>query len=81
MLLEKAGDSLLLGIEKFNCPFERGRVTSVLIALDHAFEMLLKASILQRSFSICSVKACSSVKNLTFPSLSATRTNAESLCR
>jgi hypothetical protein len=48
MLLEKAGDSLLLGIEKFNCPFERGRVTSVLIALDHAFEMLLKASILQR---------------------------------
>jgi hypothetical protein len=78
MLLEKAGDSLLLGIEKFNCPFERGRVTSVLIALDHAFEMLLKASILQRS---CSVKACSSVKNLTFPSLSATRTNAESLCR
>jgi hypothetical protein len=48
MLLEKAGDSLLLGIEKFNCPFERGRVTSVLIALDHAFEMLLKASTLQR---------------------------------
>jgi hypothetical protein len=48
MLLEKAGDSLLLGIEKFNCPFERGRITSVLIALDHAFEMLLKASILQR---------------------------------
>src|SRR6266478_3745951 len=48
MLLEKAGDSLLLGIEKFNCPFERGRVTAVLIALDHAFEMLLKASILHR---------------------------------
>jgi hypothetical protein len=38
----------LLGMEKFNCPFERGRVTSVLIALDHAFEMLLKASTLQR---------------------------------
>jgi hypothetical protein len=48
MLLKKAGDSLLLGIEKFNCPFERGRVTLLLIALDHAFEMLLKASILQR---------------------------------
>jgi hypothetical protein len=48
LLLEKAGDSLLLGIEKFNCPFERGRITSVLISLDHAFEMLLKASILQR---------------------------------
>jgi len=48
MLLEKASDSLLLGIEKFNCPFERGRVTAVLISLDHAFEMLLKASILHR---------------------------------
>jgi len=46
--LEKASDSLLLGIERFNCPFERGRITSVLISLDHAFEMLLKASILQR---------------------------------
>src|SRR5713101_3101828 len=48
LLLEKACDSLLLGIEKFNCPFERGRVTSVLISLDHAFEMLLKAAILHR---------------------------------
>jgi len=48
LLLEKAGDSLLLAIEKFNCPFDRGRVTSVLISLDHAFEMLLKASILHR---------------------------------
>ena len=46
--MEKASDSLLLGIERFNCPFERGRITSVLISLDHAFEMLLKASILQR---------------------------------
>lgn len=48
MLLEKASDSLLLCIEKFNCPFERGRVTSILIFLDHAFEMLLKAAILHR---------------------------------
>jgi hypothetical protein len=48
LLLGKAADSLLLGIEKFNCPFEPGRVTAVLIFLDHAFEMLLKASILQR---------------------------------
>jgi hypothetical protein len=48
MLLEKATDSLLLGIEKFNCPFERGRVTSILIFLDHAFEMVLKAAILHR---------------------------------
>jgi hypothetical protein len=48
MLLEKASNSLLLGIEKFNCPFERGRITSILIFLDHAFEMLLKAAILHR---------------------------------
>jgi len=48
LLLDKASDSLLLAIEKFNCPFERGRVTSVLISLDHAFEMLLKAAILHR---------------------------------
>ena len=52
LLLEKACDSLLLGIEKFNCPFERGRLTSVLISLDHAFEMLLKASILHRGSRI-----------------------------
>ena len=48
LLLEKACDSLLLGIEKFNCPFERGRITSVLISFDHGCEMLLKSSILQR---------------------------------
>ncbi len=48
LLLDKAADSLLVGIEKFNCPFEPGRITAVLIFLDHAFEMLLKASILQR---------------------------------
>jgi len=52
MLLDKAADSLMLGIEKFNCPFEPGRVTAVLISLDHAFEMLLKASILHRGGGI-----------------------------
>ena len=47
-LRDKAIASLLLAIELFNRPHEGGRVDSVLILLDHAFEMLLKASILQR---------------------------------
>jgi hypothetical protein len=48
ILLGKACDSLILSIEFFNRPHEIGRVTTTLILLDHAFEMLLKASILQR---------------------------------
>jgi hypothetical protein len=44
LLLEKACDSLLLSIELFNRPHDRGRVTGTLIQLDHAFEMLLKAA-------------------------------------
>jgi len=48
LLHGKALDSLILSIEHFNRPDERGRVSTVLILLDHAFEMLLKASILHR---------------------------------
>lgn len=48
LLLNKATDSLILAIEYFNRPIDRGRVTAVLILLDHAFEMLLKAAILHR---------------------------------
>ena len=48
LLLGKACDSLLLGIELFNRPQERGRVSGVLIHIDHGFEMFLKAAILQR---------------------------------
>ncbi len=47
-LLDKAGDSLLLGIEVFNRPHDRGRVAATLILMDDAFEMLLKAAILHR---------------------------------
>jgi hypothetical protein len=47
-LLEKATDSLLLSVELFNRPYNRGRVTAALILLDHAFEMELKAAILHR---------------------------------
>lgn len=48
LLLQKACDSLVLSIESFNRPYDRGRVSSSLILLDHAFEMLLKASIVHR---------------------------------
>lgn len=48
ILLAKALDSLVLSIELFNRPSERGRVQGVLILLDHSFEMLLKAAIIYR---------------------------------
>lgn len=48
LLLAKACDSLVLSIELFNRPNDRGRVSSTLIQLDHAFEMLLKSAILHR---------------------------------
>lgn len=52
LLLEKASDSLVLSIELFNRPHDRGRISSTLIQLDHGFEMLMKASILHRGGSI-----------------------------
>lgn len=52
LLHRKAIDSLILSIEHFNRPYDRGRVTTVLILLDHGFEMLLKASILHRDGKI-----------------------------
>ena len=48
LLLEKAVDSLIISIEHFNCPSDRGRVSATLVLLDHAFEMLLKAAIIER---------------------------------
>ena len=52
LLLDKACDSLLLSIELFNRPSDRGRVSAVLIHTDHAFEMFLKAAIIQRGGKI-----------------------------
>jgi hypothetical protein len=46
-LLERAIDSLTLGIELFNRPAETARGHAVPMLLHHAFEMLLKAVILQ----------------------------------
>jgi hypothetical protein len=52
ILHKQALDSLILSIEHFNRPDDRGRVSTVLILLDHAFEMLLKASVLHRGGKI-----------------------------
>ncbi|MCU1285300.1 MAG: hypothetical protein JWO13_1650 [Acidobacteriales bacterium] len=48
LLRKKALDALLLSIELFNRPVDPGRAQAVLILLDHGFEMLLKAGILER---------------------------------
>lgn len=48
LLKEKSLNSLTLSIELFNRPWNLGRTDTVLILLDHSFEMLLKAAILQR---------------------------------
>lgn len=48
LLLNQAVESLVLGIEHFNRPSEKCRKPSVLLMLDHAFEMLLKAALGQR---------------------------------
>ncbi|WP_291408835.1 DUF3644 domain-containing protein [Actinophytocola sp.] len=47
VLKQKALDSLVTSIEAFNAPREQGRVTRVLMNLQHAFEMLLKAALVQ----------------------------------
>lgn len=51
-LREKAINALVLSIDHFNRPWDRGRTEAVLILLDHSFEMLLKAAIRQRQGKI-----------------------------
>ena len=51
-LREKAINALVLSIEHFNRPWNRGRTEAVLILLDHSFEMLLKAAIRHRQGKI-----------------------------
>jgi hypothetical protein len=48
VLLEKSIDSLLLSIEHFNRPWDRGREEAVLILLDRSFELMLKAAIVHK---------------------------------
>lgn len=45
-------NSLVVSIDSFNRPWDTGRVEGFLIMLDHAFEMLLKASIVHKGGSI-----------------------------
>ena len=47
LLLSKAIESLILCTDHFNRPWDEGRVHAVLIFLDHSFEMLLKAAIIE----------------------------------
>ncbi len=51
-LKTKATNSLILCIDHFNRPWDQGRAEGVLILLDHAFEMLLKAAIRHRNGKI-----------------------------
>lgn len=57
LLLRKGCDALVLSVEHFNRPSDRGRSQAVLILLDHAFEMLLKAAIIHRGGKIREKKA------------------------
>lgn len=47
VLRGKAVASLTCAVEAFNSPHDTGRVTRVLLQLQHAFEMLLKAALVQ----------------------------------
>jgi hypothetical protein len=48
----KAIDSLVLAVDHFNGVWDRGRTEAVLILLDRAFEVLLKAIIVHRGNAI-----------------------------
>ncbi len=48
LLHEKSLGSLVLAVEHFNRTTDRGRVEAVLILLDRAFELLLKAAIVHK---------------------------------
>lgn len=51
-LKDQSIHSLLLGIEHFNRPSECGRIASVLIMLNHASEMIMKAALIDRGLDI-----------------------------
>lgn len=52
LLLGKAINGLVAGIETFNRPVDMGRSDHTLMLLDHAFEMLLKAAIVHKGGKI-----------------------------
>jgi len=47
--LDCAKESLILGVEMFNRTSEVGRVEGVLLTMNHAFEMLLKAVVFEKT--------------------------------
>lgn len=49
---ESAVNSFRIAVELFNRPYDQGRVESVLIHLNHSFEMLLKGAIIERGGQI-----------------------------
>lgn len=52
VLKGKAVSSLIATTEAFNSPHDEGRTTKVLLHLQHAFEMLLKAALVQSGVSV-----------------------------
>lgn len=48
-LLDRAKESLILGVDVFNRPSDVGRVEGVLLTANHAFEMLLKAVVFEKT--------------------------------
>ncbi|MFB6826196.1 DUF3644 domain-containing protein [Streptomyces virginiae] len=52
VLKEKAVSSMVAAAEAFNSPYDRGRGTKVLLHLQHSFEMLLKAALVQRGIRV-----------------------------
>lgn len=48
----KAIDSITTAVTAFNSPHENGRLTSVLLHLQHSFEMLLKAGLVQHGVRV-----------------------------
>lgn len=61
LLLNHAIDSLLLAIEHFNRPADKGRAETVLMLLDHSFEMLLKSTIVHRGGRIRERRAAQTI--------------------
>lgn len=61
LLLDKAIDSLVESVGRFNSPHDRGRVNTTLILLDHSFEMLLKAAIVERGGAIRQARAAETI--------------------
>jgi hypothetical protein len=47
--LDRAKESLILSVEVFNRPSELGRIEGVLLTMNHAFEMLLKAIVFEKT--------------------------------